>query len=274
VKRMFCFAALCTALLLVTSFAMGQSVPLTLPHLSTGEAHNSGVHAPGTPKYCSPCLFYGGDWNDTSSDWVIFANGNSAGWSGGSSVDDVNIYSAFTVPKGDTWTVTGLFANVGFINVTKMTPSSPQWSINSGMKSGSGGKVIAHGDKTAGTAKKTGRTADSGAGEVTEYTVQLKLAKSVSLKAGTYFESVTPQCTSTSTCASAYFYETDTFNSAGTKQGSNAFGPAEPKGENFQNGSAFGLTYEQLNGAYCSSLGYQTYACNWMSDGVVGTSKK
>ena len=27
---------------------------------------------PTPPPYCKPCLFYGGDWNNTSADWLAF----------------------------------------------------------------------------------------------------------------------------------------------------------------------------------------------------------
>jgi hypothetical protein len=269
-KKLF-LGVVCVALLFLTTVAMAQTTALTLHPIPNGKSHNGKIQHSSPPSYCSPCLFYGGDWNDTSSDWVIFANGNSYGWSGGSTVDDVNIYSSFTVPSGQTWTVTGLFANVGFININKMDPATPHWKVSQGMKAGFRGDTINCGD-TAGTAKPTGRSADSGAGEVTEYTVLVKLPHSMKLSAGTYTESVTPQCKSASLCSSAYFYESDTFNSDGSKQGANAFGPPEPAGGNFQNGAAFGLNYQAINGAYCSSLGYQSFACNWMSDGVLGTS--
>jgi hypothetical protein len=240
---------------------------------SLGAAVGPQVHSrPGAPGYCHPCLFYGGDWNSTDSAWVVFADGNVPSF--GTSPADV--YSAFKVPKGKTWTVTGLFANVDFINTSVIDPKKPLWSINKGVKVGSGGTVVAHGT-TAGTIKATGRTASSGAGPIVEYTVAVKkLPKAVKLKAGTYYELIESPCTNTgdSACSTALYYLSDTYDATGAHQGANHFGPAEPTGMNFQNSTAFGINYIQINGAYCTSSGFpQPYACNWMSDGVVGTAK-
>jgi hypothetical protein len=271
VKKVLCFAALCVALTVMTGLASAQQEEFPLAHVGAvgvGAVHNSGKVTPGAPKYCSPCLLYGGDWDDTSANWVLFANGDLPAFGG-----PINLFSPIPVPKGATWTVTSIFSNTNFIGINKMDPAKPEWSINKGVKSGSGGKVVAHG-QTKGTAKATGRSATSGDGPVVEYTIMVKLPKAVVLKAGTYWETVTPPCTNTgdSSCASALFYESDTFNTAGTARGAHSFGK-EPSGSNFQNGAGAGINWQQINGTYCSGFGYQTYACNWMSAGVVGTSK-
>jgi hypothetical protein len=268
VKKMLCFTALCAALAILCGSAMAQ-----LSVRSLGTTVGPQVHSrPGAPPYCKPCLFYGGDWNNTDANWVLFADGNVPSF--GSSPAD--IYSAFKVPAGKTWTVTGLFANVGFINTSVIDPSKPAWSIKKGIKAGIAGKVVAHGT-TTGTVKATGRTANSGAGPVVEYTVAVKkLPKAVTLKAGTYYELVESPCTNTSdtACASALYFVSDTYDATGAHQGAHHFGPAEPKGLNFQNSTAFGLNYVQINGAYCTSQGYpQPYGCNWISDGVLGTQQ-
>lgn len=260
-KKSLFLVALSVLLALMAGSAMAQS--LNLHSLGRGVHHDAKA-----PKYCNPCLFYGGDWDDTSSDWVIFADADGAAFGG-----LVQIYSAFTVPSGQTWDVTGLFANVGFIGIDHMSPKKAEWAINSGMKAGKKGKVVAHG-KTKATAKVTGRSASSGAGDVTEYTVLVgSLPSTVTLASGTYFESVVPPCDSTkdSACSGALYYESDTFNDAETSQGAHHFGPKEPKGKNFQNGDAFGLNYIQINADYCTQSGYPAPACNWMSDGVIGT---
>jgi hypothetical protein len=265
VKKMLCFSALCLALVSMTGLATAQLTLHSLGSTSRGQA----VEKPGAPKYCTPCLFYGGDWNDTSADWVLFADGDLPSFGGPAAM-----FSAFKVPTAKTWTVTSIFANVNFINADKMDPAKPEWSINKGMKVGVAGKVLAHGT-TKGTAKATGRTATSGDGPVVEYTIAVKLPKALSLKTGTYYESVVPQCnnTSDSECATALYFESDSFDTTETKQGAHHFGPAEPKGLNFQNATAFGESYIAINAAYCTSVGYQPIACNWMSDGVIGTSK-
>ncbi len=269
-KKMLCFAALCAALTVFVGLAAAQE-EFPLAHLGAvgGSALHGPVKAtPGAPAYCKPCLLYGGDWNDTSTDWVIFANGDLPAFAG-----PINVFSPIPVPTGKTWTVTALFSNTGFIGINKMDPATPEWSINKGIKVGSGGTVVKSG-KTKGTTKATGRSANSGAGPVTEYTVMVKLPKAVVLKAGKYWESVTPPCTNTndSACSAALFYESDTFNNAEKARGAHFFG-VEPKGSNFQNGAAVGINWIQINESYCSQNGYPTIACDWMSAGVIGTSK-
>jgi hypothetical protein len=270
VKKVLSFTALCAALMILTCFASAQQ-KFSLAHTtSTGVApiHNAIKSAPGAPSYCKPCLLYGGDWNDTSTAWVLFADGNVPEFAGA-----LNVFSPVPVPKGKTWTVTGLFANVGFIAINKMDPATPAWSINKGVKVGSGGTVVKAGT-TKGTAKATGRTATSGDGPVVEYTVLVKLPKAVVLKAGNYWENVTPPCTNTSdsACSTALYFESDTFNNATTGRGAHNFG-AEPKGSNFQNGTGAGIDWVQLNASYCTSNGFPANSCNWLSAGVIGTSK-
>jgi len=270
VKKVLCFTALSAALIVLSSLAFAQQ-ELSIAHTaSTGVAGTTSAvkSPPGAPAYCKPCLLYGGDWNNTSSAWVLFANGDAPSFNG-----PINVFSPVPVPKGKTWTVTSLFANVGFIGINVMDPAKPEWSINSGVKVGSGGKVVKAGT-TKGTAKPTGRTANSGAGPVTEYTVLVKLPKPVVLKAGKYWENVTPPCTNTndSSCSSALYYESDTFNDATTARGAHHFG-AEPKGSNFQNSTPFGINWIQINEAYCTANGFPATSCDWMSAGVAGTSK-
>jgi len=269
VKKTVFFVALCAAITLCVSSAMAQA-PASMLTLHPGVAgQDNGVRTPGAPSYCKPCLYYGGDWASADQNWVAFANAD--GWAFGGSVD---LYSGFTVPKGKTWTVTGLVSNNLFFGIDHFTPSTPEWAINKGMAAGKGGKVVAHG-KTKGSAKATGRSCCSA---YTEYSVIVpKLPKTgVKLAAGKYVEMVTPPCDSTkdSACGGALSYESDTYDPNNTnKQGANHFGPKATAGNNFQNGSLFGLTYQQINDSYCTSLGYQPYACNFMSAGVMGKQK-
>jgi hypothetical protein len=268
VKKTVFLVALCAAVALCVSTAMAQA-PASLQALHPGVGgHDNGIHTPGAPKYCKPCLYYGGDWPVADSNWVAWANIDGGVFGG-----PVIMYSGIKVPTGKTWTVTALFSNNAFLGIDHFTPATPEWSINSGMKNGKAGKVVKKG-KSKGTAKSTGRTCCSGA--ATEYTVSVKLAKAVSLKAGSYTEQVTPPCDSTkdSTCGGAAIYETDSYDPNHTNnQGANHFGPKPTAGNNFQNSSILGLNYQQVNGSYCTSQGYQAYACNFMSAGVVGTQK-
>lgn len=266
-KKSILFVGLC-ALLTVAVIPVMAQAPRSLATLTSNGV--PGVKAPSVVLPCSPCLFYGGDWASTDTNWVIFANADGAGFGG-----QISVYSGFRVPSGKTWTVTGLFSNTGFINIDHFTPSTPEWSINSGMKAGVAGTVVASGE-TAGRAKATGRTASSGAGNVVEYSVIVKLPTPVTLTGGLYTEGVTPPCNSSqdSACAGALFYESDSYDPANTNnEGVNHRGAPTVAGNNFQNGSIFGLNYIQLNSSYCSSNGFTSYACNFMSAGVMGTKQ-
>jgi len=272
VNKKVCFIGLFVSLMLLVGSATAQDFSrFSASSTGSGSVNHAAKSAPGAPKYCSPCLFYGGDWNVADPNWTILVDGDNASFAG-----QAAMYTPFSVPAGKTWTVTSVFANVGFINFNKMDPAKPEWSINSGVKSGSGGKVIAHG-ASAGTAKATGRTANSTVGEVTEYTVLVKLRKPVILKGGTkaknYWESVVPPCTNTNdqNCATAESFQTDTYNNATTGRGAHAVGKT-PKQQNFLNAPGLGATYLPINEAFCSSNGTLPFACDWFSAGVAGTS--
>ena len=250
---------------------MAQS-SLTLHSLGAITARHQ-VQQPQAPSYCRPCLFYGGDWDNTSADWVAFDD-----YDGGQDQALIQMFSAFRVPKGQTWTVTALFANIAYLGIDHFTPKTPEWSINKGMSAGQAGKIIASG-KTRGTQRPTGRTAQSAIGEIVEYTVKVKLPKPIKLKPGLYYESVVVPCDSTkdSECdqgsKGAAFLLTDTFDDSETKQGAHRFGPKEPKALNFINAPDFAINYQAIDEAYCTGNGYQAVACDWMSDGVIGTKQ-
>ena len=261
-KKVLCITALIAALMLLTGSAFSQSLAIHSMGAS-GAHHNPNPNA--KPSYCKPCLFYGGDWNSDSADWVIWADADGAGFGG-----LVQEFSPFKVPAGQTWSVTGLFANIGFINIDKMDPAKPEFSINKKVKEGSGGTVVKSGQKK-GTNVATGRTANSGAGPVVEYTVMLK-GLTVSLKAGTYWEAVVPPCNNPndSACSSALYYESDTFDDTETTQGDLHFGPKEPADLSFINGPPFGIVFDNLQNQ-CAAAGYLPIACRWLSAGVLGT---
>jgi len=267
VKKIVLSMALCAVLTLVAVAAMAQSASIHPIGTPSSHVANAAVNPPKAPKYCKPCLYYGGDWPVDDSNWVAWANTDGGAFGGG-----VWLYSGFKVPKGKTWTVTGLFSNNVFVGIDHFTPATPEWSINKGMKNGVAGKTVKKGE-TKGKAAATGRSFSG----YPEMTVSVKLPKKVVLKAGTYTEGVTPPCDTTqdSACGGALFYETDSYDPSNTnKQGANHFGPKPPAGNNFQNSpTVFGLNYQQVNGDYCTLNGYQPYACNYMSAGVVGTQQ-
>jgi hypothetical protein len=200
-------------------------------------------------------LFYGGDWNPNSTDWVAFGNANDP-----VSSDVYQVYSPFIVTG--TWKVTGLFTNNLTTGATGIDPQTSTWSINTGVKSGSGGKVKAHGDTKA-TFVATGRNYE---GVYVEYTDLTKF-KAVTLvgkgKKGTmYWETVQPDCTNSndSMCADNYYYETD------NETNTNHYGTPEPIELSFQNGG--GGAYNYVN--TCDE-GYNPPGCQAMSAGVLGT---
>jgi len=253
-KKMLCCTALCAALILLAGSAVAQNPAYVRSSGISGVGHVGNTAA---PKYCKPCLFYGGDWNSTASNWTAFGNTDDT-----VTGDDFQNFSPFKVKAAST--ATGLFTNnLSTVGCT-IDPKKALWSIHTGVKTGSGGKVVAHGNSAA-TFVATGRSYSS----YTECTAKVKI-KATKLTAGkTYWEQVTPECTNSTdtTCSSSYYYETDTFNTAGTKQGSNHFGVAEPKDLNF----AYSKNYSYIYENNCAE-GYSDPACTWMSDGVIGTT--
>jgi len=209
-----------------------------------------------TPKYCKPCLFYTGDFNDSGSgaDGVFNAQGGALG-SGGSSY----IYGAFVVPKGKKWKITKLFINT-LSNSGAVDPTCP-WDIRSGVASGTGGKDVA-----TGTGKDTWvATGRSGFG-LTEYTNMVTLKKAVTLKAGTYFLNVLTSCL-TSSCtegSSGLFYESDQESQPGGNQYPPGKSGEQPWDDSFMNSSSFGITWENTT-SVCGT-GY----CDQFSMGAVG----
>jgi hypothetical protein len=251
VKKTLC-TLLFAVLTLVASLAAAQNSAYIRAADLSGRGH---VVNTGAPKYCKPCLFYGGDWNSTASNWTAFGNTDDT-----VTGDDFQNFSPFKVKKAAT--ASGLFTNnistVGCV----IDPAKALWSINTGVATGTGGKVIRSGESKA-TFVATGRSYSS----YTECTAKVKI-KATKLKAGKqYWEQVTPECTNStdSNCSSSYYYETDTFDSTGTKQGSNHFGAAEAKDMSFAYSKNF--SYNFVNN--CAE-GYSDPACTWMSAGVIG----
>jgi len=211
------------------------------------------------PSYCKPCLFYTGDLNSSSSE----ANGlfNAAGGALGSS-GSAYVYGAFTVPKGKTWTITGLFINT--LSNASAVDSTVTWDIRKGVTSGSGGTDVKSG-KGSDTWKTTGRSAFG----LTEYTNGVAVKPSVKLKGGskgtTYWMNVLTSCL-TSTCtegSSGLFYESDQESQPGINQ----YGPNMPWDDSFFNSATFGYTWVLTNGSSgpCGGIG-----CDQFSMGAEG----
>jgi hypothetical protein len=248
-KLTVCLTALCAVLILAGS-ALAEN-PASLR--SSGIAGVRHTQSNTAPKYCKPCLFYGGDWNETATNWAAFGNTDNT-----VTGDDFENFSPFQVKAAST--ATGLFTNNLSLTGCTLDPKKALWSIHTGVKTGSGGKVVAHGTAAA-TFVATGR-AD---GSYPECTALVKI-KALKLKAATtYWEQVTGECTSTATCSGSYYYETDTFNAKGTKPGANAVGVAEPKDKSFAYSK--NDSYDYVND---DTEGYADPAGSWMSAGVIG----
>jgi hypothetical protein len=232
-------------------------LPLSMMAQKATISHNLGqidpinnVNPATPPAYCSPCLFYGGDW-DPNSSWVVYANWNTTG------LGVATVYVPFTVPTGQVWTVNSLFTNGLALNIADIDPHKADWSINQGISEGVSGTVVASGNTTA-RFTPTGRVYNGG--QYVEYTTQVKIPQT-QLAAGAYWFSVVPNCTNPAdtACGSAAYYISDTIG------GANHFGPVEPNNKTFHNAPGFGLNYTNV----CNE-GYPPPACSRMSGGLAG----
>ena len=167
--------------------------------------------------------------------------------------------------------MTALFTNNVTLNAStggpgpaKIDPAKSVWSISAGISTGKAGKVVASGVGKA-TFKPTGRDFKNSGGDHFEYTLLVKLAKPVTLKAGKYWLSAVPECTvaSDKNCQTGLY-----FNSNSTSR-TNKFGPSEPKAKTFANSTQLGLNYVNV----CTEPGATPASCAYTSAGVVGTQK-
>ncbi|MCC6151955.1 MAG: hypothetical protein IT461_17025, partial [Planctomycetes bacterium] len=168
-------------------------------------------------------LFYGGDAD------LVDGTVNGRGYA---VPNDVFVYEDFTVPAGQTWTVTQLFSNN---YMTAPTGTQADWEIRTGVATGTGGTLVGSGTGLNVSMYPTGRSAFG----YTEYTVITHLATAQVLTAGTYFVGVRP--VSTSFTGNVYVSTTSGTNGVGSPLGNDlAFGN--------QVGTQFtGLAWEQLS---------------------------
>jgi hypothetical protein len=206
---------------------------------------------PPQPSYCSPCLFYGGDFDSSNPNENGLANENSL------IVADTTMFIPFRVPGGTVWKVSGLFTNDLADGYDGIDPAQATWSISAGMSSGNAGTVIASGTASA-SFTATGR---NGFG-YNEYTTLVHMTQSVNLSAGQYWLSVVPQCTNSgdSNCDVAQYFVTNT-------PGTNRYGIHEPPNQSFFNSTYFG--YDYANACTVTTLG-----CAEFSVGVLGKAFK
>ncbi len=220
------------------------------------------------PANCSPCLFYGGDFDPNSAGANGLANENDLiVFPVGGNPYGAAVYAPFVVGKrvkgqvghGKHWNVTGLFTNNLSVFGT-LDPAQCFWSINTGVMAGSGGTVIASGEAAC-TSTPTGR---SGFG-LTEFTAQVSgLTGIPPLAAGQYWMIVVPECTNAGdgNCVDRFF-ESD------AESGLNAFGTPEPVDMSFFDSNFFGFVFGPATSVCGSGNG-----CDKFSAGVIGTRVK
>jgi hypothetical protein len=180
------------------------------------------------PAYCSPCLFYSGDFNPLDPNADALANENDL------SVSSASVYTAVR-PNRD-WVVTGLFVNT-LSPASVINPTLTPWDVRTGVSTGNGGTDYASGVSVTTTFTPTGRSAFG----VTEYTLFAHLSSSVYLHAGvTYFINVQPQCTSGAVCNTRYFES----NVEPFFAPMNHVGPPNVNDDSFFNSSYFGANYQ------------------------------
>ena len=202
------------------------------------------------PSYCTPCLYYSGDFDAAgpNPDALINQNGVVGGLA--------QTFTPFTVPSGHTWYITGLLINTLSISSTGThSPKKAGWSIWRGVSAGTAGTLVFAGANKA-TFTPTGRTL---LGVYTEYTVHVALSQPITLGAGEYFVNVMPQCTDPTACSGQLFYESDVEDALPAHH----HGPANLVDSSFFNSSAFTLDYVAASS--------QGAGLDLFSFGVIGT---
>jgi hypothetical protein len=208
------------------------------------------------PSYCKPCLFYAGDFDSNASDANGLANEFDVFVSTGAAT-----YTPFIVPKGKTWTVTGLFTN-NFMSAEVIDPRMAPYEVRKGIpkSGGNGGQLVCHGRKPATLVVLSTRVCQ-GAFGFECYAAIVNNIKGCRLPAGKYWMSVVPYCTNTndSTCENGW--RAFLTNDDGAMN--NRFGPLEPANDSFFNSVYFGANWEPSSEQQSSSR---------FSVGVEGTS--
>ncbi len=212
---------------------------------------NTPKQSPTPPEYCKPCLFYAGDFDSNASDANGLANEVDVIVSTGAAV-----YTPFIVPKGKTWTVTGLFTDNFMLSGAYVDPKISPYEIRKSIPKagGSGGKLVCHG---------TGATTLVDTGNV--FLIVATIVSNIQgcrLPAGKYWMSVVPYCTNSNTCQGGD-WRAFLANDDGAMN--HRFGPLEPANNSFFNSVFFGAVWEPSSEQQTSAR---------FSVGVEGTSQK
>ncbi len=259
-KKMLFAAALMTALIPI-AVAQDSRLPRASPDRQVSlqvPAHaavldNPTHQAQTPPKYCKPCLFYSGDFDSDASDANGLANEFDITVSTGAAV-----YTPFIVPKGKTWTVTGLFTN-NFLSAGLLDPVTSPYEIRKDIPAagGSGGTLVCHGKKPA-TLTDDGICLQC---SIHIFATKVEHIKGCRLTAGKYWLSVIPFCTNPNDSACTNGYRAFLANDDGAM--AHRFGPLEPANNSFFNSAYFGANWEPSSDQQSSAR---------FSIGVEGTS--
>jgi hypothetical protein len=213
--------------------SLDREVNLQVP-ARTAVSRNTPRQSLMPPSYCKPCLFYAGDFDSSASDANGLANEFDIVVSTGAAV-----YTPFRVPRGKTWTVTGLFTNNNiFPDIPVLDPPMIPYEVRKGIpkNGGDGGTLVCHG-------KKLGTlTLSQIDQELYIYATQVRNIKGCRLGAGKYWTTVIPYCTNShdSTCEASY--RAFLMNDDGAM--SHSFGPLEPANNSFFNSAYFGANWD------------------------------
>ena len=260
-KKMLFAAALMAALIPITEAqdsrlpeaSLDREVYVQVP-ARTAVLDKPPHRAPTPPKYCKPCLFYAGDFDEFASDSNGLANEFDIIVSSGAAT-----YAPFIVPKGKTWTVTGLFTD-NFLVVETLDPVVSPYEIRKGIPAagGNGGTLVCHGRKQA-TLTPTAANWDG----IYIYATKVEHIRGCRLPAGKYWMTVIPYCTNPNDSACTNGYRGFEANDDGAM--AHRFGPLEPANNSFFNSVYFGAVWEPSSLVQSSSR---------FSDGVEGTSSR
>lgn len=228
---------------------------------AAGQAHKangprSKAAVPTVPPYCSPCLFYSGDFDPNNPKSGVLANGATLTGGVGASV----IYVPFVVPSGQTWSVKGLFVNE-LLSVEILDPANARWSISTGVSTGNAGTTVASGLGTA-TLAPTGRSWNG----LAEFTVTAQV-KEFQLEPGEYWLSLLPQCSNKedASCSQAEYFASDVEDNP--PQNFKGSSPADASFWTYAHGGDY---YRQAWGASGACGG----GCDRYSAGVIGVAKR
>ena len=233
--------------------SLDREITIQRPPLRASLAKPAQAQTP--PTFCKPCLFYAGDWDSNASDSNGLANEVDLIVSTGAAT-----YTPFIVPKGKTWTVTGLFTN-NFMSSETIDPRIIPYEVRKNIPKtgGSGGELVCHGKKS-GTLVPLSLCGD--AFGVPCFATTVNTIKGCRLPAGKYWMSVVPYCTNKHDSSCTNEYRAFLQNDDGAMN--HRFGPLEPANDSFFNSVYFGAVWQPSSEQQTSSR---------FSVGVEGTSK-